>query len=186
MNSISSRVTRFCLQMNLIDDDQAEWCIYSVQTFLINSSGFLFLMVIGILLAPWPQVLVLNLGVAFLRSKAGGLHMPTPLSCFLVSLLFEAGSLLALPFISLKTAICLLALSVGVLWSTGPCNNQSIHCSDDELIIMKCELKKRLSMFVIVTLVLFILTPFVANAMVTAAAVVSVSVALSKAGLGIQ
>ena len=51
---------------------------------------------------------------------------------------------------------------------------------------MKCELKKRLSMFVIATLVLFVLTPFVANAMVTAAAVVSVSVALSKAGLGIQ
>lgn len=186
MDYIADKATRFFLHSGLIDDEQIEWCKYTLQTFLTNSMGFLLLMVIGLLLAPWPQVLFLNLGVAFLRTKAGGLHMPTPTSCFFVSLFFESISLLILPFFSVPALIVLLVVSIGTLFRFAPCNNQAIHCSDHELSLMRRELKWRLIFLVCAIFLLLVLSRPLAYAIGMSTVVVALSVALSKAGFGIR
>lgn len=186
MNTFANKVTNFFLHMDLIDDDQIEWCHYSLQTFFTNSSGFFLLMAIGLFLAPWPQVLLLNLGVAFLRTKAGGLHMPTAVTCFIVSLLFECVCLLVLPFMFEQAAILILVVSILVLFRFAPCNNQAIHCDAEELSLMKRELHIRLITFSIVASGLLVLSPMLAYAIVMSTFVVSLSVVLSKMGVGIR
>lgn len=186
MDTFANKVTSFFLHLDLIDDGQVEWCRYSLQTIFTNIIGFLLLMVIGLFLAPWPQVLLLNLGVAFLRTKAGGLHMPTAMSCFIVSLLFECGCLLVLPFMFEQAAILIFAVSILMLFRFAPCNNQAIHCDAEELSLMKRELHIRLITFSIVALVLIVLSPMLAYAIVMSTVVVSLSVVLSKMGVGIR
>ena len=186
MDYIAKKVTKFCLQAELIDADQVEWCCYSLLTTLTNGCGFLLLMTIGLFISPWPQVLLLNLGVAFLRSKTGGLHMSTPISCFFVSLLFECGSLFILPLLSIPVAVTLLMISVIVLMFFAPCNNQAIHCSDAELATMKRDLKRRLLFCGTAVVFLFGLSPLWAYSLILSSVVVSLSVLLSKAGLGIR
>lgn len=55
----------------------------------MNLCGFVILISLGTMVAPFLHVLTLNLGLAFLREKTNGLHMPTKLSCFVFSLFFE-------------------------------------------------------------------------------------------------
>lgn len=55
----------------------------------MNMGGFLVLICFGAVVASFPQVLFLNLGLAFLREKTNGLHIPTAKSCVVFSLICE-------------------------------------------------------------------------------------------------
>lgn len=80
MDKLLESITQKCLRENLIDEGQTEWLLYSLQCRVMNIGGFCILIASGLLVAPLPQVLVLNLGLAFLRKRTNGLHMPTKLS----------------------------------------------------------------------------------------------------------
>ena len=79
MERFAKKIVQKCVQMNLIEEDQSDWLSYSLQRRFMNIAGFLFLILLGVLIAPFQQVLLLNLGLAFLREKTNGLHMPTKL-----------------------------------------------------------------------------------------------------------
>jgi len=186
MEYLAAKLTQRCLRFGFIDAPQEEWCQYTLQTYITNVGGFLILIAFGIFLSPWPQVLILNLGVAFLRSKCGGLHMPTASSCFLISLLFESICLFVLPHLTFGISLFLLLVSLAGLFCLAPCNNDAIHCDGDELKKMREEVLIRLILVVFTLLVLFLCIPGYAYPLVLSCVVVMVSVALSKLGFGIQ
>ena len=69
MERFAEKIVQKCVQMNLIEEDQSDWLSYSLQRRFMNIAGFLFLILLGVLIAPFQQVLLLNLGLAFLREK---------------------------------------------------------------------------------------------------------------------
>ena len=75
MELLANKLTDCCLRAKLIEENQSDWCRYALQMRITNVGGFLILMAFGLFLAPWPQVILLNLGVAFLRRKTNGLHL---------------------------------------------------------------------------------------------------------------
>ena len=106
MERFAKKIVQKCVQMNLIEEDQSDWLSYSLQRRFMNIAGFLFLILLGVLIAPFQQVLLLNLGLAFLREKTNGLHMPTKLLCFVFSLICEYSCLFILHQLQVKYRLC--------------------------------------------------------------------------------
>ena len=189
MDKLIESITQKCLRENLIDEDQTEWLLYSLQCKAMNIGGFCILIALGSLIAPFPRVLLLNLGLVFLRKKTNGLHMPTKLSCFAFSLAFEYVCLLTIRQLasnkSLVSLGLLLVSSVLILW-LAPCNNEAIHLSRDELIEARKEVHIQLIVYLLVVLILFVLTPALANTLIVAETAVALLVVLAKLGVGIQ
>ena len=163
MEQFAEKIVRKCVQTNLIDEDQSDWLLYSLQRRFMNIGGFLFLILLGVLIAPFQQVLLLNLGLAFLREKTNGLHMPTKSSCFVFSLICEYS--------------CLTILH---------CNNAEIHCNSLELQSIKKSVHKRLALYSLLIVIFIILKPILANTLIIAEFAVAVLVALPRLGVGIQ
>ncbi len=69
MERFVEKIVQKCVQMNLIEEDQSDWLSYSLQRRFMNIAGFLFLILLGVLIAPFQQVLLLNLGLAFFERK---------------------------------------------------------------------------------------------------------------------
>lgn len=63
MERFVEKIVQKCVQMNLIEEDQSDWLSYSLQRRFMNIAGFLFLILLGVLIAPFQQVLLLNLGL---------------------------------------------------------------------------------------------------------------------------
>lgn len=74
MEAIVERIVEKCIQSELIEESQCDWMAYSLQRKFMNFGGFFILVCFGILVAPLPQVILLNFGLAFLREKTNGLH----------------------------------------------------------------------------------------------------------------
>lgn len=189
MDKLLESITHKCLRENLIDEGQTEWLLYSLQCRVMNIGGFCILIALGLLVAPLPQVLLLNLGLAFLRKRTNGLHMPTKLSCFAVSLLCEYVCLYVIRLLAsdrLFLSFALLIVSTTLILWLAPCNNKAIHLSRDELIEARKGVHIRLAVYLLVVLILFVLTPTLANTLVVAEATVALLVILARLGVGIQ
>lgn len=189
MNELLKSITQKCLQKDLIDEGQTEWFLYSLQCWIMNISGFCILIVLGSLVAPFPQVLFLNIGLAFLRKRAGGLHMPTRLSCFIFSLLCEYLCLYVIRQLASNISIIsfgLLLISSALICWLAPCNNKAIHLSKDELEMTRKSMYIRLSGYILIVLILFALMPCFSNTLIVAETAVAILVVLAKLGVGIQ
>lgn len=189
MERFAEKIVQKCVQTNLIEEDQSDWLFYSLQRRFMNIGGFLFLILLGVLIAPFQQVLLLNLGLAFLREKTNGLHMPTKLSCFVFSLICEYSCLFILhqlqENVSFVSAV-LLVISTGLIVALAPCNNAAIHCSLSELQSMKKSVYKRLALYGLIVVIFIICKPILANTLIVAESAVALLVALSKLGVGVH
>lgn len=189
MERLTNVIAQKCLQLELIDEDQKEWLLYLLQCRIINVVGFSVLIGLGLLIAPFSEVLVLNLGLVFLRKRTNGLHVSTKLACFSVSLLCEWLCLCGiqqLPAdISIVAVGLLIVSSVIILW-LAPCNNKEIHLSRSELEKYRRAVRARLTIYVVVVFVLFVLDPSLANTLIVAEAMVALLVILAKLGAGIR
>lgn len=189
MDKLLESITQKCLRENLIDEGQTEWLLYSLQCWVMNIGGFCILMVLGLLVAPFPQVLLLNLGLAFLRKRTNGLHMPTKLSCFVFSLICEYVCLFTIRQLASDRSLLsfgLLAVSSALICWLAPCNNKEIHLSQDELQKVRHEVLIRLAVYLVAVLALFVLTPRLANTLIVAEAAVALLIILARLGVGIQ
>ena len=189
MDKLLDSITQKCLQANLIDEGQTEWLLYSLQCRVMNISGFCVLIALGLLVAPFPQVLLLNLGLAFLRKRTNGLHMPTKLSCFVFSLLCEYACLFAIRQMASdrsRVSLGLLLVSSALILWLAPCNNKAIHLSQDELRTARKGVHIRLAVYLLVVLILFAQMPLFANTLVVAETAVALLVVLARLGVGIQ
>lgn len=189
MEQFAEKIVRKCVQMNLIEEDQSDWLLYSLQRRFMNIGGFLFLILLGVLIAPFQQVLLLNLGLAFLREKTNGLHMPTRLSCFGFSLICEYSCLFILHQLQESVSfasVVLLVISTGLIVALAPCNNAAIHCSLSELQSMKKSVYKRLALYGLIIVIFIMWRPIFANTLIMAESAVALLVALSKVGVGVR
>lgn len=189
MERFAEKIVQKCIQTNLIEEDQSDCLLYSLHRRFMNIGGFLFLILLGVLIAPFQQVLLLNLGLAFLREKTNGLHMPTKLSCFVFSLICEYSCLIILHQLQAKVSvvsIVLLVISTGGIVVLAPCNNAEIHCNSLELQSIKKSVHKRLALYSLLIVIFIILKPILANTLIIAEFAVAVLVALSRLGVGIQ
>lgn len=189
MDKLLESITQKCLREKLIDEDQTEWLLYSLECQVMNIGGFCVMIALGGLIAPFQQVLLLNLGLVFLRKRTNGLHMPTKLSCFAFSILCEYVCLYLIRFFAsgrLFLSVALLIVSsVLILW-LAPCNNKEIHLSQDELQEACKRVHIRLAVYLLTVLILFVLMPQLANTLVVAEFAVALLVVLSRLGVGIQ
>lgn len=189
MDKLLESITQKFLRENLIDEDQTEWLLYSLECRVMNIGGFCILIALGVLIAPFPQVLLLNLGLAFLRKRTNGLHMPTKLSCFAFSLLCEYVCLCLIHFLdsgkSFPSIALLVVSSALILW-LAPCNNKAIHLSQIELQEARKGVHIRLAVYLLISLILFELTPLLANTLAVAEVAVALLVLLARLGVGIQ
>lgn len=189
MDKLLESITQKCLREKLIDEDQTEWLRYSLECRVMNVGGFCILIALGGLVTPFPQVLLLNLGLAFLRKRTNGLHMSTKLSCFAFSLLCEYACLYLIHFLAsgrLFLSFALLVVSSLVILWLAPCNNKAIHLSQDELQNARKGVKIRLAIYLLIVFILFVLTPLLANTLVVAEAAVAFLVVMARLGVGIQ
>ena len=60
MEAIVERIVEKCIQSELIEESQRDWMAYSLQRKFMNFGGFFILVCFGILVAPLPQVILLN------------------------------------------------------------------------------------------------------------------------------
>lgn len=190
MERLIKKATYKCIRADLIDEGQEEWLLYWLQCQIMNAGGFFILICAGALFFPLPWVLLLNLGLVFLRSKTNGLHMPTKRSCMVFSLLCEYGCLFAIQILQTSTLtvfIMILVLSTILIYRLAPCNNAAVHYSYDELKVAHKAVMKRLCLYDLVVLILLLLqVPSVAATLVVAETAVASLVVLAKLGVGIQ
>lgn len=72
MEAIVERIVEKCIQSELIEESQRDWMAYSLQRKFMNFGGFFILVCFGILVAPLPQVILLNFGLAFYGKRQMG------------------------------------------------------------------------------------------------------------------
>ena len=189
MEAIVERIVEKCIQSELIEESQRDWMAYSLQRKFMNFGGFFILVCFGALVAQLPQVILLNFGLAFLREKTNGLHMPTVFSCFLTSLFCEYACLYLIDRLQSSTiaaTIMLLIVSVTLILTLAPCNNSAIHCSNEELQDMKIAVRKRLVLYCLIIPALLLLKPLYSIVWIVAAAADAFLLVLAKIGVGIK
>lgn len=186
MEQVVKKLTNYCLRAGLIEKDQFDWCQYIFYARITNVGGFLLLMFFGLFIAQWSQVLLLNLGVAFLRSKTNGLHMPTERSCFLVSLLCEYGCLLAIKHFDVINSVGLTLLGAGVILWLAPCNNAAIHYTTEEIRVLRKAVRRRIVIYILIFSVLLIVNSCLAYAWCLAEVAVALFVVAAKCNMGIR
>lgn len=189
MEILIDRLVRDCIRADFVEENQAEWLRYYLQCKLMNLEGLFILTLFGIMVAPLPQVILLNLSFAFLREKANGLHMPTKLSCFIVSLIFQYLCLFTIHHFQTALsveAVGMLVAATFLIFMLAPCNNSSVHCDDAELKNMKKALRKRLLIHLFCIAAVYLLNPAFVNTLIVAEFAVAMMVVLAKVGFGIQ
>lgn len=189
METIVEGIVEKCIQNELIEESQRDWMTYSLQRKFMNFGGFFILVCFGALVAPLPQVILLNFGLAFLREKTNGLHMPTIFSCFITSLFCEYACLYLIDRLQSSTiaaAITLFIVSVTLILILAPCNNSAIHCSNEELQDMKIAVRKRLVLYCLIIPALLLLKPLYSTVWIVAAAADAFLLVLAKIGVGIK
>ncbi len=65
METIVEGIVEKCIQNELIEESQRDWMTYSLQRKFMNFGGFFILVCFGALVAPLPQVILLNLKIDF-------------------------------------------------------------------------------------------------------------------------
>ena len=189
MEAIIERIVEKCIQSEFIEESQRDWMAYSLQRKFMNFGGFFILVCLGALVAPLPQVILLNFGLAFLREKTNGLHMPTVFSCFITSLFCEYACLYLINWLqssTLSTAIVLLIISVAIILVLAPCNNSAIHCSNEELRNMKIAVRKRLILYCLIIPAFLLLKPLYSIIWIVAAVADALLLVLAQIGVGIK
>lgn len=162
---------------------------YSLQRKFMNFGGFFILVCFGTLVAPLPQVILLNFGLALLREKTNGLHMPTVFSCFITSLFCEYACLYLIDRLQSSTiaaAITLFIVSAMLILILAPCNNSAMHCSNEELRDMKIAVRKRLVLYCLIIPALLLLKPLYSIVWIVAAVADALLLVLAKIGVGIK
>ena len=89
----SEKIASFFLQKNLLKQDQYEWAVYALQIRLLQCIAFPVLIITGSILSSMGSVLCFLVSFSTLRRKIGGYHAPTPIACFIVSLITVAISM---------------------------------------------------------------------------------------------
>lgn len=186
MNAVAQKVTDWFLHIGAIEEQQKEWCVYTVEKRLTTGISLVFLILIGCMIAPFGTVILLNLSMIYLRPKVNGFHAKTFRGCLILSVIFETIALVLLPRLSESAIWITFGCSFVIILLMGPFNNKAIHYSEQEMLVVRKKMVIHLAIFCIVTAVLLFTFPNFAKSMVMALNTVAFLLILAKIGLGIQ
>lgn len=163
MKNFAVSIAYWCLSFGIIDKEQVEWCIYSIEKRITTITTWLFILLIGTICFGVVQSAIFTLFFFFLRQTTNGYHATSYLSCLILSLTVEIIFLLVGSIISCDISIALLILSDVIIWNFSPSNNLCIHLDQEEMSALKIKSQKRLVVLNVFYFLLFIYRSEIAN-----------------------
>lgn len=189
INFLTRKIVSYFLAKNYIAENQVEWCEYVVAQKLCAVVLLPIMIGAGCLVAPLWQVIVLNIGVYYLRSRTNGFHAESIVGCLVFSSLCEAAALKAVAVFSampLWISVAIYGAALLTVFMLAPINNERIHYSEQEIAQIKVSIRVRLLIYSAVTIGLYFRASTASVCLIMAAAVVAILLVIAKLGFGVQ
>lgn len=132
MTMLANYITSFLVRYKLVEPRENEWCTYLIESRLTQMISIPFLILVGCAIAPLDSVIILNLGMIYLRPKTNGYHAKTLAGCMLFSLTLELIALVGWAYMNSYIAWIGLGIAVVIVLAFGPDNNPQVHYSEEE------------------------------------------------------
>jgi accessory gene regulator B len=85
----TQKIAFFLLEIDLIKEEDTEWCIYILKKWILTTSIFVVLFFEGRIWATPVQIIFYFVSLLLIRRRSGGLHARTPLRCMILSMIVE-------------------------------------------------------------------------------------------------
>ena len=124
---------RFVQKYELVPAEDMPVLVYSLEKVILNYASLIPMLLFGILVADlWTAIGFLG-AFYYLRSITNGLHVSTPLKCFVYSLILEALWLRCIPIIlgSAKWPFLVIPSALCVIWYLAPFNHPNLQLSKE-------------------------------------------------------
>lgn len=189
MNRLTQKIVSYFLERGYITENQVEWCEYVVEQKLCAAFLLPIMIGVGCLIAPIWQVIVLNIGVYYLRSKTNGYYSKSIWGCLIFSTSCEMAALKVLPELA-KIPVLISSLVyfviLFIIFLLAPINNEKIHYSENEMNQMKASIRIRLLVYSSVVAILYFIVPTISACLTMAMVVVAFLLVIAKLGFGVQ
>ena len=180
MNRLTQKIVSYFLERGYITENQVEWCEYVVEQKLCAAFLLPIMIGMGCLIAPICQVIVLNIGVYYLRSKTNGYHSKSIWGCLVFSTSCEMAALKVL----ISSLVYFVILFI--IFLLAPINNERIHYSENEMNQMKASIRIRLLVYSSIVAILYFIVPTISACLTMAMVVVAFLLVIAKLGFGVQ
>lgn len=159
MTMLANYITAFLVRYRLVEPRENEWCAYLIESRLTQMISIPFLILVGSVIAPLDRVIILNLGMIFLRPKTNGYHAKTFAGCMLFSLALELVALTCLTYMNSITAWIGMGVAVAIVIAFGPDNNSQVHYSEEEYRKLRKKMRIALLLYSLLCSILIYLLP---------------------------
>ena len=163
MKRFAVLIAYWCLSFEIIDKEQLEWCVYSIEKRMTTIVTWVFILLIGSLCFGVIQSLIFTLFFFFLRQTTNGFNAHSYLSCLILSIAVEIVFLFIASIISYSISIVSIILADIIIWKFAPSNNLCIHLDQEEIWALKRKSHKRLIVVNISYLLLIIFKPTISS-----------------------
>ena len=168
MTMLANYITSFLVRYRLVEPRENEWCAYLIESGLTQMISIPFLILVGSVIAPLDRVIILNLGMIFLRPKTNGYHAKTFAGCMLFSLALELAALACLAYMNSDIAWIALGIAVATVLAFGPDNNPQVHYSEEEYRKLRQRMHTALLAYFLLCSILIYLLPNWAHSLIMA------------------
>ena len=159
MTMLANYITSFLVRYRLVEPRENEWCAYLIESRLTQMITIPFLILVGSVIAPLDRVIILNLGMIFLRPKTNGYHAKTFAGCMLFSMALELVALACLAYMNSDIAWIALGIAVATVLAFGPDNNLQVHYSEEEYRKLRKKMYTALLAYFLLCSILIYLLP---------------------------
>lgn len=123
----TQKIAFFLLEIDLIKEEDTEWCIYILKKWILTTSIFVVLFFEGRIWATPVQIIFYFVSLLLIRRRSGGLHARTPLRCMILSMIVEMICFTIIQKINHYFFFNILSLLLGgcVLWFVFPAIQKS-------------------------------------------------------------
>ena len=133
MNSLLDWFTNYCINNQLISEDNESWLRYGLEKRLCTVIVFLPFAVIAVHISGFWTALFFIISFFYLRSQTNGYHAKTHLGCLLSSLLLELFFLMFIaPILNFVWILVLVTLSAVSVFVLAPYNHPLMNLNDHE------------------------------------------------------
>lgn len=182
MEQTAKRLVAHWVQKGILDESEAEWCVYGLLSRITTASTLSVVVILGAIVSNFLYALVFTTAFLFLRVRTNGHHAKTYLACLFHSILIEIGSLILVPFLRLPFALLLVGLSNLIIISLAPANNDSIHLTVEEVAALRPRILIRLATVDLTYILLLLIDSLFANCIVFALIADATLLALASPG----
>lgn len=164
-----------------------EWCYYMIIHRTMNIVSFIILVPIGALIVGWKPSILFVSGYRFLRSRTGGYHAKSPMTCLILSILLQT-VVLPLVYLSFTPAVLIgiILVSFLVIILLSPANNAEIHLTDSEIQAIKPRILIRISVITILVFLFYPLNILYSNSLILSIVITAFLLIVSRLGYGSQ